>query len=266
VPATDFDTREYWEQRLAEHDGLGGVGWLGLGESFNRWMYAVRAKSFAWAVRRTAGPQTSSLRVLDVGSGTGFYLDRWVDLGARSVTGSDLTDVAVERLQARRPGIEVMQMDITAKEMPSDLGPFDAVSAMDVLFHIVDEDAYARAVHNLAGLLGQDGLLFLSENLVSGGAERGRHQVSRGRKKIISLLNDVGLETLELTPVFWLMNTPLDAGGRLLPLWWRAVSRAAGTHDGIGFVLGGVLYGPELLLIRTQPDGPSTKLLVARKR
>jgi 2-polyprenyl-3-methyl-5-hydroxy-6-metoxy-1,4-benzoquinol methylase len=266
VSATDFNTREYWEQRLAEHDGLAGVGWLGLGESFNRWMYAVRAKSFAWAVRRAAGPRTSSLRVLDVGSGTGFYVDRWVELGARSVTGTDLTEVAVQRLRTRRPGLEVRQMDITATELPADLGPFDAVSAMDVLFHIVDEEAYARAVHNLAALLGPGGLLFLSENLVPGEAERARHQISRGRQEITSLLDDAGLETLEIKPVFWLMNTPLDADGRLLPLWWRAVSRAAGTHDAAGFVLGGMLYGPELLLVRTQPDGPSTKLLVARRR
>lgn len=266
MPATDLDTREYWEQRLADHDGLGGVGWLGMGDSFNRWMYGVRARSFAWAVRRTAGPRISSLRVLDVGSGTGFYLDRWVGLGARSVTGSDLTAVAVHRLRARRPGREVRRMDITAPDLPADLGPFDAISAMDVLFHIVDEDSYARAVDNLSALLAPGGLLFLSENLVSGEADRVRHQVSRSRHEIVSLLDGAGLETLEVTPMFWLMNTPLDSQGPLLPLWWRAVSRAAGAHDGLGFVLGGVLYGPELLLVRTLPDGPSTKLLVARKR
>ena len=38
---------------------------------------------------------------------------------------------------------------------------------MDVLFHIVDDDRYMRALSNLASLLNVGGVLLLSENLVS---------------------------------------------------------------------------------------------------
>lgn len=40
------DDRAYWEARLAERYSLDGVGYLGLGSSFNAWMYRARRRSF----------------------------------------------------------------------------------------------------------------------------------------------------------------------------------------------------------------------------
>ena len=63
--STTFDPRGYWEQRLSEHYTLGGVGYLGLGEGFNDWMYRVRRhvflKRFAGSspIRRAARSSTS---------------------------------------------------------------------------------------------------------------------------------------------------------------------------------------------------------------
>ena len=262
----ELDVREYWERRLEEHDDLEGVGWFGLGRSFNRWMYAVRAKSFGRAVRTHAGDRLSSMRVLDVGSGTGFYLDQWTRLGAGSITGSDLTEVAVERLRRRRPGIPTLQLDIGSAEPPTDGATYDAISAMDVLFHIVDEDAYRRAIANMAALLVPGGLLLFSENLLSDEAARAPSQVSRTREEIFGYLRESGLEPVEVTPMFWLMNSPVDTRRRALKVWWTLVSRAASLHDSVGFVVGAALYPVELLLIRTLPDGPSTRLVAARKR
>ena len=39
---------------------------------------------------------------------------------------------------------------------------------MDVLFHIVDDEGYARAIRNLAALLAPGGLLVLTENFLTG--------------------------------------------------------------------------------------------------
>ena len=70
-----FNPKNYWETRLRKYFDLQGVGYLRLGNSFNNWAYKVRRHVF---IRRmnTTGINFSKVDVLDVGSGTGFYIDR----------------------------------------------------------------------------------------------------------------------------------------------------------------------------------------------
>ena len=62
--------------------------------------------------------ELATLDVLDVGSGTGFYIDLWRRLGVRSVTGSDIAEKAVEELSARYPSNRFVRLDIGAEEDP----------------------------------------------------------------------------------------------------------------------------------------------------
>ena len=71
---------------------------------------------------------------------------------------------------------------------------------------------------------------------------------------------------VDVRPMFWLMNTPVNSQSRLLRLWWRLLSRAVGVHDRLGFVLGAAVYPVELTLVRALPGGPSTRLMTCRKR
>jgi hypothetical protein len=48
----------------------------------------------------------ADLESLDYGSGTGFYLDRWQELGFPNVHASDVSEVAVQRLRERYPSCE----------------------------------------------------------------------------------------------------------------------------------------------------------------
>ncbi len=55
---------------------------------------------------------------------------------------------------------------------------------MDVLFHIVDDEGYARAIRNLAALLAPGGLLVLTENFLHRDTGRARHEVDRSLEEI----------------------------------------------------------------------------------
>ena len=64
---------------------------------------------------------------LDVGSGTGFYVQAWRDLGAGSVTGCDLTQAAVDRLRSARDDLAAW----LAGEVPGEVVAHDAADARD---------------------------------------------------------------------------------------------------------------------------------------
>src|SRR5262245_59408728 len=92
-------TADYWEQRLAERWGIEGVGNIGLGVAYNKWQYKQRKHVFLRNLSAVGG-NLSDASVLDVGSGIGFWLTVWRELGVRALTGVDITQVAVRNLSA----------------------------------------------------------------------------------------------------------------------------------------------------------------------
>ena len=255
-----FDPERYWSDRLEQTFSLGGVGWLGLGEPYNRWMYAVRRRVFRRVVHDRLDLRRA--RVLDVGSGTGFYVSLWGELGAGDVTGSDLTGVSVERLRSRFPGVRFEQIDISSVGLPLD-GPYDAISAMDVLYHIVDDDRYAQALRNIADLLTPGGRLIFTDNLLHGDAQHWAHGTSRSLDEVTRLLGESGLEIELRRPVFFLMNTPVDSKSRVLKGSWRVLNALA--RFGAGRFVGAVLFPVDLALGSLLSEGPSTEIVVCRK-
>jgi SAM-dependent methyltransferase len=257
-----FDARRYWEGRLGAAYSLNGVGTIGLSAAYLTWMYRVRGAVFTRTVRPLARP---GARVLDVGSGTGFYVECWRRLGVRSLTGSDMTAEAVGRLSARYPGIPFERWGAGAEGNPFG-GRFDVISAMDVLFHIVDDDAYRRAVRDLARLLTPGGTLVLSENFLHGGEVRSAHHVSRALPDVLAAIEAGGLRVVERRPMFVLMNEPVDGNGPVLRAWWSLVRRAARDEGRCSQLLGAGTYPLERLLVRVVREGPSTEIALCRPR
>jgi SAM-dependent methyltransferase len=276
---TSFDNRQYWESRLREHYSLAGVGYLRLGRRYNEWMYRVRGEVFDAAVarlKRVNGERSTvnghshtswvGATVLDVGSGTGFYVDRWLRLGAR-VTGLDLTQVAVEELSRSFPGTPFVRADIGSalEAIPLPSGSFDAVSAFDVLFHIVDDAQYARALANCAALLKPGGWFLWSDNFLRHAAERVIHQASRPLAESVRLVEAAGFEVIERVPMFVLMNYPADTTSRLSRWAWTAMVAPAMLAEPLGWLVGAVLYPFEKALLRLKRESPSTELMVCRR-
>jgi 2-polyprenyl-3-methyl-5-hydroxy-6-metoxy-1,4-benzoquinol methylase len=258
------ERRTFWESRLSSDWTETGVGYRALGRSFNRWMYRVRDEVF----RREAGAldlDWPTTRVLDVGSGTGFYVQRWHELGAASITGCDLTEAAVDRLRERYPYATFHRLDIAE---PSDIltrGGFDVVSCMDVLFHITDDTRYAAALRSIARAVRPGGYVVLSENFVHGDVERGPNQVNRTLDDIVAALDDSGLDVVRRTPMLVLMNAQVDAG-RVWRTVWGGALRAVTLTEATGWLAGAALYPLERRLVRRRSESPTTEMLIARRR
>jgi SAM-dependent methyltransferase len=257
--------RSYWEGRLASHWGLQGVGYLGYGVRYNNWLYAVRREILR---RHLLGLSIELTRasVLDIGSGTGFWLEQWKNLGVRSLQGSDIAAVAVERLQEKFPEIEIVQIDIAETFEGRDwTGTFDVVSAFDVLFHIMEDGRFDRAIENIATLLKRGGYFFFSDNFVHGAAKRTDHQVSRSLNEIEGVVRKSGLRIVRRAPMFVLMNAPIDSSSRWLMPAWRAFLAPVHFVPFLGSVYGAVLYPVELTLTRLMSESPTTEIMICQK-
>ena len=225
-------SRVFWEQRLGEDWTLSGVGYQALGRPFNTWMYRVRRHVFLDEVSALHLP-LSSARVLDVGSGTGFYVRRWQELGAGSITGCDLTQGAVDRLTRRHPDVPFLRLDISQPVAGLERDSFTAVSCMDVLFHITDDAHFWSAVANIAALVRPGGHVVISDNFLHRPEQRGPRQVNRSLAHIEEVLDTAGLEVLRRVPMLVLMNAQVDAP----PMWrklWGAGLRVATVTDATG--------------------------------
>ncbi len=161
----NFNAKEYWEKRLEEDFTLCSVGYSSLGKSYNHWMYKIRRKVFL----RTAASlplDGEKCTVLDIGCGTGFYIEIWKELNVRNIIGIDITQVAIDNLQKRYPEYQFYRMDIGEDIDKSLENKFDIISAMDVLFHILEDEKFEKAIFNISKMLKPGGYFIWSDNFV----------------------------------------------------------------------------------------------------
>ena len=228
-------------------------------------MYKIR--------RRVLLPRLKSLcinlntpEVLDIGCGTGFYIDMWRELGVKRVSGIDITEVAIENLKKKYHTEDFYQLDIGDEGISQFLQQkYDIISAFDVLYHIVDDKRYLKAIRNINSLLKTNGIFIFSENFVRGNTIEGIHQVSRPLDMIEKILIQNGFEIQEKFPVFILMNTPINSADPIIKLIWRLITFTIRYSEKAGLVVGGILYPLELLLLLLLKEGPSTETMICRK-
>jgi SAM-dependent methyltransferase len=259
-----FDAKNYWETRLREHPGLCGVGNTCLGRSYIQWLYKVRRAVFLHLLS-SLKTHLRTAHVFDVGSGTGFYLELWKQLGVSGVTGCDITEIAVARLGRALPWARILRLDIGDSLPTSELGRYDIVSAFDVLFHIVEEERYERAIRNVCALLRPGGMLLFSDLLPRNGVHRVEHVVFRPMKDVTALLAKTGFEVVCHVPMLVVMEEPLDSANQWYCFLWKMMTYPVKHSEFAGFVIGGMLYPLELILTKVFTESPTTEIVVCRK-
>lgn len=258
-----LDPQSYWQRRHSQTD-LGTVGFIGFGVPYNFWMYKVRSVVFNSIVAEQK-LNLKQAKILDIGSGSGFYLKRWKALKATDITGSDFSQRALKKLRTTFRKVKLIHLDITSSIPKSRQEKYSLVSAFDILYHIVDDQKYAKAIANISSLLKNGGIFIFSENLLNKHCRRGLYQVSRSRRSILGLLKKNHLKVLTIKPIFYLMNTPIDSESPFLKIFWFLLSNSIIRFNFLGYLLGAILYPIELLLVKTAKDCPSTKIIVCQK-
>ncbi len=262
-----FNPDNFWQTRLSKVKGLEGVGYAKLGKAFNIWAYKVRRFAFLQILFPVAQKIPKS-DVLDIGSGTGFYIDIWSRLGAQKITGLDITPIAVENLKNTFPESTFYQVDIGGNidSIRSQLDQKDFISAMDVLFHIVDDQRFEQAVINISSLLKKGGYFVYSDNFVQAGTIRTKHQVSHSKEYLFQLFDKAGLEVVSHKPFMILSNYPVDSKNKLLHTYWYFIENTTALIKPLGHLYGALLYPIEKWLIKKMKDSPSSEIVLLRKK
>lgn len=108
------------------------------------------------------GLRPENPRTLDIGSGAGHWISFYLEVfRASQVVGLEISRACVDALRrkfADIPSVRVELGDVSSGEF--DLGErFDVINAVGVMFHIVDDAAWLRALRNLRKHLNAGGAL-----------------------------------------------------------------------------------------------------------
>lgn len=165
-----YDGQAAWNVRYRQAVAEGGIDDLAtIKRRADPWKAcyhynAVENAILEWALH---APFPDRPAVLDVGSGAGHWVDFYRSVfGARHVVALEFAAPAADALRSKYAAerdVRVAEIDVSGD---LELGErFDIVSAVDVLFHIVDEVRWRRAVENLGRHLAPGGFLVIAGNV-----------------------------------------------------------------------------------------------------
>ncbi len=137
--------------------------------------------------------------LLDVGCGTGQFLELAASFGARSALGIDLSESCVSECQKK--GLEAKRVDLFEAS-----GSFNLITCFHVLEHVVDPRSSLR---HIVSLLQPSGMIWIETPIVSRFAlARGarwrylypnEHPSLFSRKGLVGLADSIGLEIVAET-------------------------------------------------------------------
>ena len=270
-----YDPARYWTQ-LHRRQDLSAVGQAGLPPEINAWLYRALARNFRGFLRRHGLDRPAPERAFDVGIGIGYWVRFWRSLGVRRVDGCDLVAEAVagverEATAAGAEGSFVVADIGVVGALPAATYPI--VSCLNVLLHVVDEDAFDRALANIAALVEPGGALILAEPILLDGAyevanDGTRHSSARTLARYRTPLEAAGLELVDVRPATVLANNPMEARSRPAHArylrWWRFVASRSRADARSARWLGPLVLGLDRVAMLTG-QAPSTKFALFRR-
>jgi SAM-dependent methyltransferase len=175
-----YEAQAFWSRWYSDIDDLTDAATISKRTTSSAARFHYNAVENSMLAHFAVHPPPARPSVLDVGSGAGHWVAFSLDvLDSRHVTAVDLSEECVERLRNRfasDPRVRVRQLD--ASQQLDSPERFDLIIAIGVMFHIVDDDLWRRALANLATSLSPGGKLVIGGHfgLISVDAQVHREQ------------------------------------------------------------------------------------------
>lgn len=268
----EFNYKDYWNKRLTSNFSIEGVGYIGLGEIYNKYLYQNRLEILDGVLSK-AFSKISHQKVLELGPGTGIFTDYFHSKGIKEYKAIDLVEKSVNELSRKYNMYQFKQGDIS--DCYNYDGKYDLIFAAAVLLHITSEEKYKKAVTNIGKHLGDNGICILLDPVsVINTKSQAPHVVIRDVEYIKKVLEYNQLELIDMLPVAYFMNYPFDrevigTNGKFAIEAFQIISRIY-TNKSFGYgekqLLGKYLLYKEQELLYEKNIGLSEKMLIIRKK
>ena len=201
-----YDSQSYWDRWYAQasefSDGI-TIDDTSYNPLFVRYHYNSTENSILQHFSRNPPPAQPA--VLDIGSGAGHWIEFYRDVfRARQVTGLDTSRSCVAALQeqwADTNNVFVRQADISQPGLGLEEGPFDLISAIGVMFHIVNDQDWERALQTMARHLHPRGTIivgghfgWITQNVQFCGTKENPHAYVNKRVRSLSRWRRVAMK------------------------------------------------------------------------
>jgi len=145
---------------------------------------------------------------IDIGSGTGWVVRRLLAHGADSVTGVELTGVAIDRLRRDLPAVTFQQLDVGIEALPAAAAAIDVVTMLDVAYHLVQDAGLDHVVSEITRVLRPGGIALVTDSFAAFAHEPAEHVRFRSLPQWSELLEGHGLSVQQTLPYFKTLSRP----------------------------------------------------------
>lgn len=262
-----LDLTAYWNNRYSTIDATRS-GHIDLPAEYNAWLYRRKQDQIRRAVAKV-GASLKGGRLLEIAAGSGAWMAFWGAQGVTGYLGVDLSQRAVEGLRTRFPHHKFLQRDLNDLHIGDAVGTgYDFVSAIDVLYHVVDDARFRAVLADLSTVLKPGGFLLIHDQFLRGPAQNyGGYIRWRPRTEFVAALNAAGFDVLYRRPTFFFMVQAADFTGwsaRAMHLLWDQVQRP--VIDRAPKIAGATGYLVDTAVCSMLKEGPAFNVMVCRKR
>ena len=259
-----YDPKVFWEKRLSNDFSLKGVGCAGLSYNYNKW----EAKAAKNSVDKLLKGSLKGKKILDIGCGTGYYLEYYMSKGATDITGLDITEKSISSLKKKYPNLKFYKADIS-KKIQLNL-KYDIITAIAVLYHIVDADRFENSVKNIRKLAKKGSLIIIQDGFLKKyqPPKAGIHCYFRDYNSYKKILEKNGIEIIKKVPTFYFLNPPFDITNKtmrkLALTLWNVTMSIFAKNELTGNIIGFVLYYLDKAILSITKDSVALETIACR--
>lgn len=187
-----LNVKEYWENRIQNNSKYRSIGHQAYNEKTNK----KRKKSVIPTLNSIINdefdnPENRSL--LDVGCGTGVY-SKFYDSLLGDISGIDISQEAIETINDSNISGTFKQGE--ASDLPFNK-EFDIVHCFSVLYHIVDDKKWRRAISEITDKTKDNGIIILRINWTEEGENSAKHVKKRKKPEYKDAFKSEGLKIIK---------------------------------------------------------------------